>query len=235
MSVDDLPAAGNPAALRSPVPGVELWWCPLERSAAEIERLSGLLSTAELARAARFGTDALRARYVAGRATLRQLLGQRLAMPPQDVPIRRGARGRPELEFADAPDFNVTHTRGVGLIAIGDVPRIGVDIEHFDRSVAADKLARKFLTPREAETLAPLSPDDRRRAFLRHWTCKEAMSKATGDGLAAPFGKIEIALGTELVVVDGPPPYSPGGWRLEAITVPSGFLATIAVWLAAGR
>jgi len=235
VSVDDLPAAGNPAALPSPVPGVELWWCPLERSAAEIEQLSGLLSTAELARAARFGTDALRARYVAGRATLRQLLGQRLAMPPQDVPIRRGARGRPELEFADAPDFNVTHTRGVGLIAIGETLRIGVDVEHFDRSVAADKLARKFLTPREAETLAPLAPDDRRRQFLRHWTCKEAMSKATGDGLAAPFGKIEIALGTELVVVGGPPPYSPGAWRLEAVPVPSDFLATIAVWLASGR
>ena len=230
MSVDDLSDAGNHRALPAPMAGIALWWCSLERPVAEIQRMSAWLSPAELARAARFGTEALRTRYVAGRATLRQLLGERLGLAPEAVPIQRGVRGRPVLDMDGAPDFNVSHTRGRALIAIADGPRIGVDVEHFDRTVAADKLARKFLTPAEAATLAPCDPDERRRLFLRHWTCKEAMSKATGDGLAAPFGRIEVALGTSLRVVGGPPPYTPERWNLHAAAVPEGFLATLAVW-----
>ena len=78
----------------------------------------------------------------------------RSASLPRSVTIRRGVRGRPELADAAARiDFNVTHTRGVALVAIArDVApttRIGVDIEHADRDVGVDLLARKFLTSRE--------------------------------------------------------------------------------------
>ncbi len=238
MSVVGLSGAGNPppglepVPLPSPAAGVALWWCALERPPETIERLAGWLSEAELARAARFGTAALRARYVAGRALLRKLLGERLAIPPAQVPLRRGSRGRPELDFADAPDFNVSNTAGMALIAIAERPRVGVDVEHGERSVAADKLARKFLTANERAALATLSPDERRRAFLRHWTCKEAMSKATGDGLAAPFGRIEVAIATTASLIGGPPPYAPGEWELHLADVPAGFYATVALWRA---
>jgi len=128
------------------------------------------------------------------------------------------------------PDFNVSNTAGVALIAIADEPRVGVDLERQDRTVAADKLARKFLTAREAQALESLTEDARRRAFLRHWTCKEAMSKATGDGLAAPFGRIDIDLGSTVRVVAGPAPYVPGDWALYPVDVPEGFFATLALW-----
>jgi 4'-phosphopantetheinyl transferase len=209
-----------------------LWWCPLERSPEAVEQLALWLSEAELVRAARFGTVALRARYVAGRAMLRRLLGEKLSLPPSRVPLRRGLRGRPELDLPDAPDFNVSNTAGMALIAIAEQPRVGVDVEHCERTVAADKLARKFLTATEATALAKLPPDERRQLFLRHWTCKEAMSKATGDGLAAPFGRIEVAIGSTASLVGGPPPYSPGDWELHLAEVPTGFYATVALWRA---
>jgi 4'-phosphopantetheinyl transferase len=231
-----LSGAGNPGpepiALPAPAPGVALWWCALERSPEAIEALALWLSEAELARAARFGTAALRARYVAGRAMLRQLLGARLALPPSRVPIRRGLRGRPELDLPGAPDFNVSNTAGMALIAIAERPRVGVDVEHRERRAAADKLARKFLTATEAAALAHLQPDERRRAFLRHWTCKEAMSKATGDGLAAPFGRIEVEIAPGPRVVGGPAPYGPGDWELHYAAVPADYYATIALWRA---
>jgi 4'-phosphopantetheinyl transferase len=214
---------------------VDLWWCGLELRTDEIDSLASLLSPAESARAERFGTDALKVRWIAGRAALRTVLGHTLGVAPATVAIRRGARGRPELaDVGSGIDFNVSHTRGVALIAIArglaEGTRIGVDIEHRDRKIGADRLARKFLTPREQATLADLAPDLRRQRFLRHWTCKEAMSKATGEGIAAPFGRLDVEIAPPPRLVAGPSPYLPGHWSLSYAEVPDEWLATVALW-----
>ena len=121
-------------------------------------------------------------------------------------------------------DFNVSHTRRLALHRIArDVAattRIGVDIEHADREVGVDLLARKFLTARERETLAGLPLDSRRRRFLRYWTCKEAMSKATGDGIIAPFGRLDVDLSDPPRFCAGPPPYLPADWSLHHAEAP---------------
>ncbi len=108
--------------------------------------------------------------------------------------------------------------------------RIGVDVEHSLRTVNADGLSRKFLSDREREGLAPLPADARRRGFLRLWTCKEAMSKATGDALAAPFRHLDVSLDGGLALLAGPPPYHPADWTLHALDMPDAFLATVAIW-----
>jgi 4'-phosphopantetheinyl transferase len=227
-----------PPALRSippPAPGVGLWWCGLERTLDEIDEATAVLSPAERARAARWGTVALRHRWIAGRSVLRTLLGEVLGIAPSAVAIRRGLRGRPELDGA-APglDFNVSHTRSVALVAIArglpEGTRIGIDIEHADREVGADRLARKFLTPRERQTLADLDADGRRQRFLRYWTCKEAMSKATGDGIAAPFRRLDVLLAAAPRLLDGPAPYLPARWTLHYAALPAEWLGTVAVW-----
>jgi len=215
--------------------GVSLWWCELDVAANALPALAATLSPAEHARATRFGRDSLRARWIAGRASLRWVLGRTLGIAPADVPIVRGVRGRPELvqEYGDL-DFNVSHTGGIALIGIRHAGRptirIGVDIERADRDVPADVLARRVLTPAERTTLATLAPEGRRRHFLRYWTCKEAMSKATGDGLSAPFRRIDVALAPQMCLRDGPEPYRPVAWQLTAAPVPAGFVATIALW-----
>ena len=182
----------------SPVEGVALWFATLAASDEEFARMSAWLSTAEHTRAARFGRESLRRRYIIGRASLRWALGGTLDVPPAAVPIVRGDRGRPKLDGIDGIDFNISHTDDAALIGIAHCVRIGVDIERVDRDVNADGLARKFLTPAEQATLAPLSADERRVRFLRYWTCKEAMSKATGDGLAALFRELEVDLDAPL-------------------------------------
>lgn len=236
MSLSDFPRGGNraPQPLASPATDLRLWWCELARDDAEMPALWATLSADEVARAGRFGTDALRARYVAGRAALRETLGEALGVAPADVAIGRGARGRPMLDAPALLDFNVTHTRGVALIAHLARPgfRVGVDIEAHDRTLAHDGLARKFLTARERETIAPLDDDGRRRAFLRLWTCKEAMSKATGDGLSAPFDTIGIAAPTRLEVVEGGGAYAAERWTLRPVDVRDGLIATVALWRA---
>jgi 4'-phosphopantetheinyl transferase len=236
---NEMKATSVPRELPAPAEGVTLWWCELERTPDELARIAATLAPAETARAARFGTDALRHRWMAGRAALREVLGRALGIAPAAVELRRGVRGRPELADRGARiDFNVSHTRGVALLAIArampPTTRIGVDIEHAEREVGVDLLQKKFLAPGEREKIASLSPDMRRRRFLHYWTCKEAMSKATGDGIIAPFGHLEVELGSPPRLLAGPPPYVPAQWSLHDAAVPAEWLATVAIWHRAG-
>jgi len=219
-----------PVRLALPVPGIEAWYCELARSAASIDAMRACLAPAELARAARFGQPGLRDRYIVGRATLRRLLGARLALAPEEIDIQRGYRGRPHVPSAGGLDFNVSHTGDHALIGIVAQGRIGVDIEHEARQLNVEGVARKFMAPAERAMLAAQEPDLRRRTLLRLWTCKEAMSKATGDALSAPFRQIDVALDAGARVAGGPPPYAPGRWTLHALRAPGEHLATIALW-----
>jgi 4'-phosphopantetheinyl transferase len=239
VSVDDFSSTGNatsespiPNAIASPTAGIALWWARLEATDSELARLSAWLSPAEHARAARFGRDFLRQRYIIGRALLRSLLGNALGLAPNAVPIVRGAHGRPQLDGIKGIDFNVSHTQDMSLVGIARGARIGVDIERADREVNADGLSRKFLAVQERATLDPHDAGQRRSRFLRYWTCKEAMSKATGDGISAPFRTMELELGGNIRLVQGAAPYEPERWRLYAVDVPNGYLGTLAVWSA---
>ena len=234
MSVDDFPLPGNARRVHpasAPVDGIELWFATLAAGEEEYARIASWLAPAEHARAARFGRDWLRRRYVIGRALLRGILGRTLSLTPSAVPIVRGERGRPRLDGVDGIDFNVSHTQDAALVGLARGPRIGVDIERADREVNAEGLARKFLTPVEQSTLAGLGLDERRAKFLRYWTCKEAMSKATGDGISAPFRSIDVVLSGTISLTAGPPPYAPERWRLRAVDAGDEFLATLAIWL----
>jgi len=127
--------------------------------------------------------------------------------------IERGTRGRPFAADANGLDFNVSHTEGVALIGMTVGVRIGVDVEHAARELNVEGIARKFMAPHEQRAL---STSSRRAppALLRLWTCKEAMSKATGDALSAPFRRLEVETGARLRLADGPPPVRPRRLRL---------------------
>lgn len=226
--------SARPLRLADPAPGVQAWRCELARDPADAEALAAFLAPAERERRDRYSRADLRLRYVVGRATLRTILGARLGIAPQDVEIVRGRRGRPELapRHASDLDFNVSHTRTTAIFGVTRGQRIGVDIEHRERALNVEGVARKFMTAGEQQHLAMLDDDARRRALLLLWTCKEAMSKATGDALAAPFRDLCVDTLRGSTLVAGPPPYIPADWSLHAMDVGDGFLATAALWSA---
>jgi 4'-phosphopantetheinyl transferase len=234
-SLSDFPYPGNEGAPR-PLPfdvaDVGLWWCSTRvADDAAFADLQAWLAPAEHARAARYGTAALARRYMAGRAALRYVLGGLLGLAPQRVPIERGTRGRPQLAGIPGVDFNVSNTRDIVLIGVARRAgtRIGVDVEHGGRDVRDRGLARKFCTPRERALLEGLDDEAHRHRFLRLWTCKEAMSKATGDALGAPLRRLDVEL-EPLRLAEGPSPYTAEDWTLLAPAVPADYVATVALW-----
>ncbi len=213
---------------------IALWWCDLDLRRAGITAWLPWLSAGEKLRAARFGSELLRQRYVAGRTALRWILAQRLGLESAAVPLQVARHGRPQLSGPHRSDFNVSHTGGFALIALleqGSRPRrIGIDLERADRKPNVDRLSRKVLADTERKSLEVDSGAERNRRFLRYWTCKEAMSKATGDGLRAPFAALEVRLDEAPRLIDGPPPYLPSDWELHVPAVPAGYLAAVAKW-----
>ena len=59
-----------PRALASPITGLALWWCALTAPESRQATFARWLSPAEQARMQRYGTGALRARYLIGRGTV---------------------------------------------------------------------------------------------------------------------------------------------------------------------
>jgi len=209
LSLEQNGPTGNPAdttpqitSLPSPVPTIRLWWCSLDTPAHVVDAHERRLSRDELARAARFGNRSLRERYVAGRGCLRIILGGELGVDPAAVAIVRGERGRPRLDGTHPLDFNVSHTDRIALVGIAERVRIGVDVERIDRIVNVAGIARKFLAAEERSALEALDRESARRRVLTLWTCKEAMSKATGDALSAPFAALFVALGDDDRAID---------------------------------
>ena len=238
MSLEENRPSGNPGdvaprivVLAAPWPEVDLWWCSLETTPSLLQMLEGYLSRAELARASRFGHSRLRDRYVMGRRSLRSIIGGELGLDPGSVENVRGTRGRPQLAGKPPPlDFNISHTDGVAIVGVVQHARIGVDIERIDRVINVAGIARKFLTANERSELAGHAPDDARRRVLTLWTCKEAMSKATGDALSAPFATLDIDLRDGRTLRNGTGLYQPVNWSLHSAAVPSDYVATVAVW-----
>jgi 4'-phosphopantetheinyl transferase len=161
-------------------------------------RLATLLDADERARRDRMAHDSGRRQQLLARALQREVLSRHEpSIAPAEWRFARGAHGRPELAPAFAAtglNFNVAHTAGLVVVAVGRVARLGVDVEALDKRVSLP-VARRYFSPREVAALDALAPEARPRRFLRLWTLKEAYLKAVGEGLAGGLDRMTFTLG----------------------------------------
>jgi 4'-phosphopantetheinyl transferase len=94
-------------------------------------------------------------------------------------------------------NFNVAHTPGMVVLAVGRVARIGVDVEASDKKRVPLSVARRYFSEREVAALDALAPEARPQRFLRLWTLKEAYLKAVGAGLAGGLDRMTFTLGED--------------------------------------
>lgn len=179
------------AALISEPLHVDLWSLRLPTSLTPDDVAQ--LSPTERDRAGRLHRESDRLAFISARAALRRCLSGRLGQPPDKVRIdsRRGVKPT----FPDLPpttDLSLSHASGQMLIAICDGARVGVDIE-METAVDLD-LAETVCSRQELASLTLLPVRDRRRAFARLWTRKEAITKATGVGFAGDPTMIEVSI-----------------------------------------
>ena len=130
---------------------------------------------------------------------VRGLLAAYLDCRPDAVRLTIGEHGKPSLDGhflagSRAFDFNVSHSGGALLFAIARDQALGVDIETQRRRRPVPELARRFFAAEEASALAGLDEPLRQMAFLRLWSCKEAVVKALGSGIGFGLERLQFRI-----------------------------------------
>ncbi|MCD0451426.1 4'-phosphopantetheinyl transferase superfamily protein [Actinocorallia sp. API 0066] len=149
-------------------------------SDAEADDLS-LLDAVERERRARYLREDDKRRFTLGVILTKRELSARTGRPPAEISLDRtcpgcGAQhGRP---LFPGWHLSVSHSGGLVGLAVADVP-VGLDVEERGRSL--DEIADSVL--------AGEPPGD----LHVYWTRKEALLKATGDGLRVPMTAVRVS------------------------------------------
>jgi 4'-phosphopantetheinyl transferase len=181
---------------------------------SQARRLEAFLSVDEVRHGNGFAFPSDRRRFIVARAVLRSLLGRYLDLPPAAIELAVTPTGKPELGVAlgHALQFNVSHSDGVALYAIGRGLELGVDVERVRPAVLSELLAARVLPIEATRHVDTLVPAERADAAFAAWTRREAYAKATGLGLA------------ELDRSAAPP----SEWTLHEVPMEAGWKAALA-------
>ena len=170
---------------------IEVFFCEFRGYKSADRRL---LSLDEIERAERFHFERDRQFFVFCRARLRSLIAEHVNASAERLRFAYGPMGKPSLN--DGPQFNASHAGDWFALALTDEgPEIGVDIEHVHRLDDMLSMARHFFAPAEAHRLLTIAEAQRTRSFFECWTRKEAVIKATGEGVSRPLDSFEVAFG----------------------------------------
>ena len=211
--------------------GIEAYRVDLDLD-ADLARVWPLLNEEERAAASRFRQRADQVRSAFTRATLRQLLAQRLDCNPLEVSLCAGTHGKPfaiNTNGVTPPLFNVSHSGAHALIAIADAKQmsaVGIDIERCDVDAQMQTILDIAFTPRERQDIT--AAKDPQAALYAQWVSKEAALKALGVGIATDMQSIDIGRAPDgSLAVHGSVP----GWqtlRVMALAAPAGYAAALA-------
>ena len=227
------PARSDAAPL--PDSEIHVWAATLAVPADKLASLAATLTPDETERAHKFKFERHRNRFIAGRGALRGILGPYLRANPADLRFIFSANGKPALAetFAGAGiHFNLAHTEDLALVAVTRVGRIGVDVEGVRPVKDVDDLVARFFSERENEAFQKVSDDQKPAAFFNLWTRKEALLKATGEGITRSLSLVEVSFlpgdPARLLAIDGDA--APAAqWSLRELSPAAGFTGALAI------
>ncbi|HEX9969170.1 MAG TPA: 4'-phosphopantetheinyl transferase superfamily protein [Acidimicrobiales bacterium] len=191
-----------------PAEEVHVWLVP----AARADAVADLLDDGERQRAARFSFDRDRQLYVAAHGALRWLLGRYLDQPPRSLRFEVADNGKPfaaaAADGAPAVEFNLSHSGALAVVAVAHDRPVGVDVERERPLRSEDGVARRVMATDELARYHALEGDARRRFLLWAWARKEALVKASGEGVRRLLTQVPCEPGPDdrWAVVDLPIP-----------------------------
>lgn len=230
MSSGDMGSGDMGAGPAHTVEPVTVWDVDLSSAPDHRAACRTLLSQDELGRADRFVRDGDHHRFVASHAALRLVLGRHLGADPRALAFSATAAGKPYLAgvFAGTCRFSLSNSGERALVGLSPSAEIGVDVEEMRAMPDLLLIARAHFAAGEIAALEALAPDDLTAGFFACWTRKEAVAKATGQGLSLPLDSFAVSVtpGEARLLA------MPGGtrdWSLHPLATAPGYAAAVAV------
>jgi 4'-phosphopantetheinyl transferase len=214
---------------------IHVWAVALDALPEALQNFSTTLSPEETERAKKFKFEKHRNRYIAGRGALRAILGPYLHLPAPELRFVYLSNGKPALgeDFANAGiHFNLAHTEDLALVAVTRIGRIGVDVERVRPVKNLDELVARFFSSRENDLFQKVPEPQKPAAFFNLWTRKEALLKATGEGITRSLSLVEVSFlpgdAARLMAISGDEAAA-RAWYMHELTPGMGFTAAVAV------
>lgn len=211
---------------------VDVWRLSLDVNAEILQRATPVLSDAERQRAQRLRCDIRRNRFISRHAALRTILSRYVGTTSQQLRFNTNVHGKPHLKTDVDLRFNTSHSGAMALVAVTRGHELGIDIECLTRDVAANRLARRFFSPAEADVIERFKGRAAISAFFACWTLKEAYVKARGMGLTMGLNSFEVSIDplepVSLLRADDDPE-NVSRWSLSHLVPGDGYLGALAV------
>jgi 4'-phosphopantetheinyl transferase len=214
---------------------IHVWAAPLSVEPDSLEAFARILTPDEKTRAERFKFDKHRNRFIAGRGSLRDVLSRYLHSKPEELRFDYSVNGKPGFAegFEDGGvHFNLAHSEDLALISVTRIAPVGVDVECVRAMRDMEQLVARFFSARENELFQKVPTSEKPAAFFNLWTRKEALLKATGEGITRSLSLVEVSFlagePARLVAVAGDVERAKE-WSLRELAPAEGFVGAVAV------
>jgi len=212
----------------------QVWWA---RRSDAAPGLVALLDDIEQQRWQTYRREEDRQRFLVGCSLTKAAVASLQGGRPQDVILDRTCsqcrkpHGKPSVKGGEL-ELSISHSGDRVAVAVTAGMPVGVDVEQTDKPARnpggtdPDALARYVLAEQELAALAGSSPD----AFFVAWTRKEAVTKATGDGLRVSFKEVIVSAATQPPrLIAWPYPEPPESVSMFDLDPGAGYVAALAV------
>jgi 4'-phosphopantetheinyl transferase len=212
---------------------VHVWTIPLQVTESVFAPLRDVLSSDELERASRFHFEKDARHFIVARGSLRSILGAYTNSPAADLRFSYSPQGKPSLQHPVSDiRFNLSHSRDLALLAVTRGRDLGVDVEWKNEDVEIEKLAQRFFSTHEHQSMLNQPEGKRIAAFFRGWTCKEAFLKAQGMGLSRVLSSFDVDMNIgrpARLLATRPDPTEADHWFLQELAIAEQYSAAVAV------
>jgi len=161
--------------------GIDIWNIGIDPLLPVPEACTAVVSIDEVARANRFYQQKDRNRFLLSRWALRTILAKYTGVEPAEIEFEAGKNKKPHLKNNSGLNlhFNMSHSSGRILLAISDKV-LGADIEFINPYFGYNEVLADNFSPAEVNYI---NEKDHINRFFTLWTRKEAITKATAQGL----------------------------------------------------
>jgi len=227
-----------PNSCRVPAPDpddIHVWCISLIATLPRYEELFTILSNDERERANRYRFDKDRHRFVACRGRMRMILASYLNVSAGELRFEYSGYGKPSLAgpwASSRVQFNVSNSGDIGLLAVSCGREVGVDVEHIRPLSDLWGFAKRYFAESEREILQNSDEHQLLLRFFECWTRKEAILKATGNGLQISPESFAVTFGNRpptLVASTDPRVNCDDSWWLHSMQPTSEYVAALAV------